>query len=78
MLTRKLVVCVLLFAAILAGGWLADRSVRELRSASVGTYRAVEQGIAIVRSSAYPVFRSREYVRIMRWNERERWLPADR
>jgi len=72
MLAGKIVVCASLFAASLAGGWIAELSVRESRAAGPAAYRAVEEGIAIVRASAYPAFRSREYVKIIRLTEPRR------
>ncbi|WP_309120385.1 hypothetical protein [Paenibacillus sp.] len=70
MLAKKVVVCALLFAALLACGRLAEREVLERRTAAPSAYRTLEQGLAIVRANAYPAFRSREYVKIIRQLER--------
>lgn len=66
MLGRKIAVCLALFAALLAGGWLGDRSVQTQRENSVSVKRPAEEGSAVVRSAPSAPFRSREYVKVVR------------
>ncbi|HZG58047.1 hypothetical protein [Paenibacillus sp.] len=70
MFGKRIAACALVFAILLTGGWFAEKAVRERRSAGIAAYRAIEEGIAIVRSTAYPAFRSREYVKIIRQMQR--------
>jgi hypothetical protein len=65
-LKARVAICVTVFAVLLTGGWMTERRIQHHRAA--GLYALPAEDVTIIHTYEmyYPVFRSREYVKIVR------------
>jgi hypothetical protein len=76
MLRRKVAVIVILFASFTIGGWMLNQDIQEARSTETRN-RPIDD-ISIVHTyelPSKPMFRSREYVKIIRLQENHNLDP---